>query len=311
MRNTPAFSTGQSLRTSANGSLNCQNSVPRARRSVHVAASAAAIVDERRVFHGPLPPTGAKATQLVTVKEGKLWSLRQDFPEDGDKSIWLNCSIAKLSNDSLLVYSPVAPTPEMLELVASLPGKVQHIVAPSLSPEHWLYVNAFSKSQPDATVWVCPGLLEVNLPGIGDAKIAPGPNVKVIGPEMEAALGAEVSFALYEGPFGLFKEVVMCAKHAGGLFSGDLFFGAFEDEGMPTGIQKKIGDLVGIRNQLGCPVAFLQMTLTKDRAQQWAQEVVGWEFDTVTGGHLSAGINKERYGVDGKEAFKKCFSFML
>jgi hypothetical protein len=55
------------------------------------------------------------------------------------------------------VYAPVAPTPEMLDQVASLPGRVEHIVAPSLSPEHWLYVNAFASHHPDATVWVCPG----------------------------------------------------------------------------------------------------------------------------------------------------------
>jgi len=55
------------------------------------------------------------------------------------------------------VYAPVAPTAEMLEMISSLPGSVQHIVAPSLSPEHWLYVNAFSSNFPDATVWVCPG----------------------------------------------------------------------------------------------------------------------------------------------------------
>lgn len=34
---------------------------------------------------------------------GKLWALRQDFPADGDASIWLNCSVAKLSSGGLLV----------------------------------------------------------------------------------------------------------------------------------------------------------------------------------------------------------------
>jgi hypothetical protein len=57
----------------------------------------------------------------------------------------------------LQVYSPVAPTTEMLEMVSSLQAPVEHIIAPSLSPEHWLYVNAFSRAHPDATVWVCPG----------------------------------------------------------------------------------------------------------------------------------------------------------
>ena len=117
--------------------------------------------------------------------------------------------------------------------------------------------------------------------------------------------------ALFVGPFGLFKEAVVLAKHAGAVFSGDLFFGAFEDEGMPTALQRKIGDLVGIRNRLGCPVAFLQMLMSRDAGREFAAHVAGWEFDTVTGGHLSAGINAERYGLDGRQAFVDCFKFVL
>ncbi len=120
-----------------------------------------------------------------------------------------------------------------------------------------------------------------------------------------------MDYALFEGPLGLFKEAVFYARHAGGVFSGDLFFGACEDEGMPTAIQRKIGDWVGIRNKLGCPVAYLQMQLKREAGREWAAKIAGWEFDTVTGGHLSAGINRERYGVDGKEAFLDCFKFML
>lgn len=171
-------------------------------------------------------------------------------------------------------------------------------------------LNTTQKISPDTPVKP-PGLTEVNLPGIGDAKITARPNVKPIGPDMAAALGGEADFALFTGPFGLFKEAVVFAKHAGAVFSGDLFFGAFENEGMPTGIQRKIGDLVGIRNRLGCPVAFLQMQLTRGPSQEWARKVAGWEFDTVTGGHLSAGINAGRYGVDGKQAFLESFKFIL
>lgn len=130
---------------------------------------------------------------------------------------------------------------------------------------------------------------------------------------MAEALGADADFALFEGPFGLFKEVVLHAKAARAVFSGDLFFGAFEEEGMPTALQRKIGDLVGIRKRLGCPVAFLQMQWPTKRAaaREWAAKVAAWDFDTVTGGHLSAGINSERCGVDGRAAFRECFKFVL
>jgi hypothetical protein len=128
---------------------------------------------------------------------------------------------------------------------------------------------------------------------------------------MTQALGDEVDFALFVGPLGLFKEAVLCAKHAGAVFSGDLFFGAFEEEGMPTPLQRKIGDLVGIRKRVGCPVAFLQMLLKRDAAREWLGKVSGWEFDTVTGGHLSAGINAERYGVDARASLLESFKFVL
>ena len=128
---------------------------------------------------------------------------------------------------------------------------------------------------------------------------------------MIEALGADVDFALFEGPFGLFKEAVFYARGARAVFSGDLFFGAFEEEGMPTALQQRIGGLVGIRKRLGCPVAYLQMLLRRDAGRAFASKVAGWDFDTVTGGHLSAGINAERYGVDGREAFLSCFKFVL
>jgi hypothetical protein len=310
----------------------------------------------------------------------------------------------------------------MLDALRSLPGAVEHVVAPSLSPEHWLYVNATAAAFPDATVWVCPGepwqlsccvpaaaalsctvrtaghllfarlpcsiraaampsklphhsqlpdtpplpgragLTEVNLPGIGDAKISAGPRVRTIGerpgghsarclqwgyahmplhrsplatvergplaippahpqptrpaahapgPDLSASLGGEVDYAQFVGPFGLFKEAVFYARNARAVFSGDLFFGAFEDEGMPSALQKRIGGVVGIYKRIGCPVAFLQMLLKRDDGREWASKVAGWDFDTVTGGHLSAGINKERYGVDGREAFLESFKFVL
>lgn len=125
--------------------------------STATADADAAALAERRQYKSPLPPTGARPTALVEIKPGKLWALRQPFPEDGPASIWLNCSVAALATGDLVVYAPVAPTREALDMVASLPGRVAHVIAPSLSPEHWLYVNAFAAAHPDAMVWACPG----------------------------------------------------------------------------------------------------------------------------------------------------------
>ena len=46
-------------------------------------------------------------------------------------------TVARLGDGTLLVVSPVAPTPEALRLLSALGGEVAHIVLPSASPEHW------------------------------------------------------------------------------------------------------------------------------------------------------------------------------
>ena len=58
----------------------------------------------------------------------------QDFSKF---DIQLRMVAARLDDGSLLLVSPVAPTPEALSLLGGLGGRVAHIVLPSSSPEHW------------------------------------------------------------------------------------------------------------------------------------------------------------------------------
>ena len=85
------------------------------------------------------PTDSTRATQLEEFVPGQLHALCQPFALPG-ADIRLRCVVARLpAIGGLLLVSPVAPTPECLDLLAGLArgGQVEHIVLPSASPEHW------------------------------------------------------------------------------------------------------------------------------------------------------------------------------
>lgn len=120
-------------------------------------------------------------------------------------------------------------------------------------------------------------------------------------------LGNEVDFAIYDY---MFREVTLYIKPARTVLGCDMCYGSFEDEAMALWWQKLLGQLLGVRNRLGCPAAFPYLVIQRGKAREWLGRIAGWEFDTFNGGHMSVGINKERLGVDGKEAFLRCFEFL-
>ena len=75
----------------------------------------------------------------------------------------LNMHVAQLSSGDLVAYATIAPTIEVLEQLASLPGSLKHIILPNLSPEHFYYSTALAKHFPEARVWACPGGCQVLL----------------------------------------------------------------------------------------------------------------------------------------------------
>ena len=92
---------------------------------------------EERRYMSLLPPFVSRATRLEELGEG-LWALVQPLKLDWDAfDIQIRMTVARLPDGSLLLASPVAPTPECLRLLASLGGAVRHIVLPSAAPEHW------------------------------------------------------------------------------------------------------------------------------------------------------------------------------
>ena len=80
-------------------------------------------------------------------------------------------TVVRLSNDKgFWVHNPVAPTPQLLQMIKRLETKygqpVKHIVLGTVALEHKATFGAFCKQFPKATVWIQPGqwAFPINLP---------------------------------------------------------------------------------------------------------------------------------------------------
>jgi hypothetical protein len=82
----------------------------------------------------------------------------------------IRMTVLRLETGGLIVYSPIAPTPECLRLLnelVDLYGPVKHIVLSTTSGiEHKVFVGPFARACPSATVYVTPGQwsFPLNLP---------------------------------------------------------------------------------------------------------------------------------------------------
>ena len=77
----------------------------------------------------------------------------------------MRSTIVKLTDGGLLVYNPIAPTKEALDIISRLEnqhGKVKYIVLGTLGLEHKALAGPFSKCFPEAEVWLQPGQRELS-----------------------------------------------------------------------------------------------------------------------------------------------------
>lgn len=107
----------------------------------------------------PLYPYGQRRTLRREVVENTLWTF------DQVQGIFyvvvpIRMTVVRLESGGLLVYAPVAPTPECLRLMAELVvsyGDVKYIVLPTVTGlEHKVFVGPFARHFPQAQVFVAP-----------------------------------------------------------------------------------------------------------------------------------------------------------
>jgi hypothetical protein len=128
----------------------------------------------------------------------------------------IRMTVVALQPSGLLVYSPVAPTRECVQLVRSLEaqhGPVRYIIQSTTTGiEHKAFVGPFARKFPHAMVYVAPEQwsFPINLPlsWLG----LPAQRTRILSPETSLPFGDQFDFAIL-GPIklglGPFAEVVL------------------------------------------------------------------------------------------------------
>jgi Domain of unknown function (DUF4336) len=120
-------------------------------------------------FTLPIYPYSKRRTIRTEVQTDTIWTFDQ---VQGILYVVvpIRMTVVKLVGGGLLVYAPVAPTGECLELInelVALHGDVKYIILPTISGlEHKVFVGPFARVFPQAQVWVTPDQwsFPVNLP---------------------------------------------------------------------------------------------------------------------------------------------------
>ena len=117
----------------------------------------------------PLYPYGKRRTLRTEVIQDTLWTFDQ-LQGILYVVVPIRMSVVKLEQGGLLVYSPIAPTPECIRLLQELVavhGDVKYIILPTVSGlEHKVFVGPFARRFPLAQVFVAPSQwsFPLNLP---------------------------------------------------------------------------------------------------------------------------------------------------
>jgi Domain of unknown function (DUF4336) len=117
----------------------------------------------------PIYPYSRRRTIRQEVIKDTIWTFEQ-LQGIFYVIVPVRMTVVRLESGGLLVYAPVAPTKECIELINELVveyGSVKYIILPTISGlEHKVFVGPFSRYFPTAEVFVAPNQwsFPVNLP---------------------------------------------------------------------------------------------------------------------------------------------------
>lgn len=120
-------------------------------------------------FTLPIYPFGKRQTIRNEVIKDTIWTFDQ-IQGIFYVVVPIRMTAVKLAEGGLLIYAPVAPTPECIRLINELVAKhgdVKYIILPTISGvEHKIFVGPFARHFPNATVLVAPSQwsFPLNLP---------------------------------------------------------------------------------------------------------------------------------------------------
>lgn len=117
----------------------------------------------------PLYPYGRRRTLRTEVVKDTIWTFDQ-IQGILYVVVPIRMTVVKLETGGLLVYAPIAPTPECIRLIKELVaehGDIEYIILPTISGiEHKVFVGPFARQFPMAQVFVAPNQwsFPLNLP---------------------------------------------------------------------------------------------------------------------------------------------------
>lgn len=120
-------------------------------------------------FVVPLYPYGKRRTLRREVVQNTIWTFDQ-IQGIFYAVVPIRMTVVRLAAGGLLVYAPIAPTPECIQLVKELEaehGEVRYILLPTTSGlEHKVFVGPFARRFPTAQIFVTPNQwsFPINLP---------------------------------------------------------------------------------------------------------------------------------------------------
>ena len=120
-------------------------------------------------FTLPIYPFGKRRTIRKEVVKDTIWTFDQ-LQGIFYVVVPIRMTVVKLKEGGLLVYAPIAPTPECIRLVKELVaehGEIKYIILPTISGlEHKVFVGPFARRFPNSQIFVAPKQwsFPVNLP---------------------------------------------------------------------------------------------------------------------------------------------------
>ena len=180
-------------------------------------------------------------------------------------------AVARLSDGSAWVWSPVALTEQLANAVEAI-GAVRHIVSPNKI--HHLFLGEWVERWPEARVYAPPGLAlkkpELRFDG-------------ELGDESEPAWAADIDQVIFRGSFAM-EEVAFFHRASRTAIMGDLI--QRHDEANMSGWKGKLMRLDGLVGEHGStPREWRASFVRRARARRARAKVLSWEPDRLLIAH--------------------------
>lgn len=198
-------------------------------------------------------------------------------------------TVVRLPGSKLLLHSPIAAAPDLVDEVKSL-GSVSYLVAPNRF--HHLFVGEWQQACPEASIYVAPGL---------DTKRTDLTIAGVLGDEPEPGWRDTVDQVLVGG-VPLANEVVFFHRPSATLIASDL---AFNVGPSSPPLTRLVFRLTGAYGRLSPTI--LERLLVRDRTafRHSLERILKWPFNRVVVAH---GEVSEK---GGREELLRGYSWIL